>query len=99
VIEQTLGVFGASRTRIEIVRLCIRRETLSTHDVVVALGMSISSARKHLAALVNAGVLTTTQRRVPGARWDRVWHIDVDVLRDAIDDLDDYLSVSSDRDG
>jgi DNA-binding transcriptional ArsR family regulator len=91
-IDQVLAAFGASRTRVEVLRLCVQRETLSMHDLVEALGMSISGARKHLSALVDAGVLTTTQRRLPGARWDRIWHVEVEALREAIDDLDTFLS-------
>lgn len=90
-IDEALAAFGASRTRVEILHVCVRQGTVSTRDLVVALDISVSGARKHLAALVRAGVLTTAERRLPGARWDRIWQIDVDALRAAIDDLDTFF--------
>ncbi|WP_443069916.1 ArsR/SmtB family transcription factor [Subtercola sp. YIM 133946] len=92
---RAITAFGASPTRVEIVRFATGHVEFSIHDICVETGLSRPSVRMHLGALEALGLVTSRRDVQPrGAGAIRYWSVRPSEIADVLDDLCLYVSSS-----
>jgi DNA-binding transcriptional ArsR family regulator len=90
--ERACRVIGATPTRLEVLRMIVAFEDISTAELIEALDLTRNGVLRHLKVLKSEGLISATRTTHPrGAGPITYWRADVDELGDVLESLSHHL--------
>lgn len=90
--ERACRIIGATPTRLEVLRMIVAFDDVSTSEIVDSLELTRNGVLRHLKVLEAEGLIVRTRTTHPrGAGPITYWRADVDQLDDVFESLSDHV--------